>query len=182
MNKKTMLTAAAVTVLGAGILSASTAFAQQSTTSGQDPMTSLVQKIADKFNLNEAEVQAVFDEAHQERSATMQADFEKQLSQYVTDGKITEAQKKLILDKRAEMESQRESNKDEFKNLSEDERKTHMETKKTELDAWAKENGIDLQYLMPQRGKGGGPGMGGHRGFDQGKDDQQSTATPTVTQ
>ncbi len=176
-----MLTAAAVTVLGAGILSASTAFAQQSTTSEQDPMSSLVQKIATKFNLSQDDVQAVFDEEHEERHTQMEANFEQQLSQYVSDGKITEQQKQLIIEKRKEMASERESSKDNFKNLSEDERKTQMNAKKTELEAWAKENGIDLQYLMPKGGRGG-PGMAGHGGFGQGKDDQQSTTTPTITQ
>lgn len=171
-----MLTAAAVTVLGAGILTASTAFAQ-STTAAQDPMSSLVQKIADKFNLNESEVQAVFDEERGERHATMQADFEKQLSTYVSEGKITEEQKQLILEKRLEINAERESNKGAFKNLSNEERKTQMETRRAELEAWATENEIDLQYLMPKGGKG--HGMGGRGDFGQRNQDQQSTTTPT---
>ncbi len=180
LKKKAILTAAAVSVLGAGILSASTAFAQ-TTTSTQDPMNSIVQKIADKFNLNKDDVQAVFDEAHEEQHAKMEANFESQLSQYVSEGKITEAQKKLIIEKRTEMESQMKADRDSFKNLSQDERKSQMETKRAELESWAKENNIDLQYLMPKFGKGG-PGMGGHRGFGQGADDQQSTVAPTATQ
>lgn len=182
MNKKTILTAAAVSVLGAGILTASTAFAQtESTATTQDPMNSLVQKIADKFNLNKTEVQAVFDEVHDERHAAMKADMEEKLSQYVTDGKITEAQKQLILQKHKEMQSERKANKDEFKNLSSDERKTQMDAKRTELETWAKENGIDLQYVMPHGGKGvfmirhGDSGPGGHG-------QSWSGAAPTATQ
>ncbi len=181
LKKKAMLTAAAITVLGAGILSASTAFAQQTTTSTQDPMNSIVQKIADKFSLNKDEVQAVFDEAHEERHTQMEAEFETQLSQYVSEGKITEDQKKLIIEKRNEMESQMKADKDSFKNLSDDERKSQMETKRSELESWAKENNIDLQYLMPKFGKGGA-GMGERRVFIQHTDDQQSTVTPTITQ
>lgn len=174
-----MLSAAAISVLGAGIMTASTAFAQ-STTTAQDPMSSLVQKIADKFNLNKDEVQAVFDEAHKERHTQMQADFEKQLSQYVSDGKITEQQKQLILEKRKEMEADREAKKDAFKNLSDEERKSQMDQKKTELESWAKQNGIDLKYLMPHGGRG--PGMGGHGGFRPDGQDRNATTTPQVTQ
>lgn len=178
MNKKAVLSAAAISVLGAGIMTASTAFAQSNTTA-QDPMSSLVQKIADKFHLNKDEVQAVFDEAHEERHTQMQADFEKQLSQYVSDGKITEQQKQLILEKRKAMEADRETNKDAFKNLSNDERKAQMDQKKTELDTWASENGIDLKYVMPHGGRG--PGMGGPREFGS-QERNTNTQTPTVTQ
>lgn len=171
-----MLTAAAVTVLGAGILTASTAFAQ-STTTAQDPMNTLVQKIADKFNLNESEVQAVFDEAHEEQHAKMQAGFEEKLSQYVESGELTEEQKKLILEKRLEMNADREANKEAFKNLSDEERKAQKDAKRAELEAWAEENNIDLQYLMLKGGKG--PGFGGRGDFGQRNQGQQSTTEPT---
>lgn len=178
LNKKTMATVAAVSVLGAGILTASTAFAQQSDSSTQNPMSSLVEKIATKFNLNKDEVQAVFDEAHEERHAQMKADFEEQLSTYVSEGKITEEQKQLILKKREEMDAERKGNKDQFQNLSEDERRSQMEQKRADLEAWANENGIDLQYLMPRGGKGFGMG---HGGFGPRDGQSQTTVTPTAT-
>ena len=179
MNKKAIVTAIAVTVIGAGTLTASSAFAQTQTPD-QDPMNSLVQKISDKFGLNKEEVQAVFDESHRERHAGMQADFEAQLSQNVTDGKITEAQKQLILKKRQEMEADRQSNKDVFKDLSRDERKAKMNEKKADLDAWATENGIDSMYLMPRGG--GGHGMGGRGDFGQQYQRGKISTTPTITQ
>jgi hypothetical protein len=176
MNRKTMLTAAAVSVLGAGLLTATTAFAQNESTV-QDPMHSLVQKVADKFNLNQDEVQAVFDEAHKERHAEMEAKFEEQLSQYVSEGKITEEQKQLILQKHEEMKANRETNKETFRNLSDEERRTQMEQKRAELEAWAEENGIDLQYLMPF-----GKRMHVRGDLGPANMDQQSTASPSVTQ
>lgn len=175
-----MATVAAVSVLGAGILTASTAFAQQSDSSMQNPMNSLVEKIATKFNLNQDEVQAVFDEAHKERHGEMKAKFEEQLSTYVSEGKITEEQKQLILQKREEMDAEREANKDQFQNLSDDERRSQMEQKRAELKAWADENGIDLQYLMPKGGRGHGMGSGDM--VPRGEADSQSTVTPTTTQ
>lgn len=175
-----MVTTAAVTVLGAGLLTASTAFAAQTSGTGQNPMDTLVQKIADKFKLNKDEVQAVFDEAHEEGATQMQADFEEQLSTYVSEGKITEAQKQLILEKRKEMDGEREANKDSGQTLSDEERKTQMESERQELETWAKQNGIDVQYLMQRGGKG--HGFGGPGGFGQGRNDQSPNVTPTTTQ
>ena len=83
----------------------------------------------------------------------MQAKQEERLSQLVTDGKITEDLKALILNKYKEIQAERESNKDSFRNLTPEERKAQMEEKKTELEAWANENGIDIKYLMHFGGK-----------------------------
>lgn len=161
MNKKTIATMAVVAVLGMGVLGSSSAFAQTSTTD-QNPMSSLVQSIATKFGLKEADVQAVFDAQREKHHEQMQADAEKKLTQYVTDGKITEAQKQLILQKREEMHEAREAKKQSYSSLTPEERKSQMEAKRTELEAWAKENGIDMQYLML-----GGRGHGGFKGMHQ---------------
>lgn len=155
MNKKTLSAFAVVTVLGLGVLGASGVSAQNATNT-QNPMTSLAQRIAERFNLSQSDVQAVFDEVRKEKPAKMQANSEAQLSQLVTEGKITEAQKQLILQKRAELDAQRAANKESSKNLSQDERKAKMQAEKTALETWAKENGIDPQYLMPQKGRGHG--------------------------
>lgn len=159
MNKKTIATMAVVAVLGMGVLGSSSAFAQ--TTNDQNHMTSLVQSIATKFGLKEADVQAVFDAEKEKHHAQMLANVEKKLAQLVTDGKITEAQKQLILQKREEMQKAREAKKETKSSLTPEERKSQMEAKKTELEAWAKENGIAMQYLMlGGRGHGGFKGMG----------------------
>ncbi len=178
MNKKTIATFAVVTVLGLGILGSSSAFAQSASNS-QSPMSSLVQRVAEKFGLNQTDVQAVFDEAHEEKKAEKQANFETKLSQYVADGKITEDQKQLILQKRTELDAQRETNKESMQNLSGDERRAKMEEERSALEAWATENGIDIQYLMPQ----GGRGHGGFRGpGERPADAPEATVAPTTTQ
>ena len=75
--------------------------------------------------------------------------------------KITEEQKQLILQKREEMHDAREAKRESNASLTPEERKSQMEAKKTELEKWAKENGIDMQYLMlGGRGHGGFKGMG----------------------
>ena len=154
MNRKIILPFVALAVLAFGTLTMhSFASAQEIT----DPQSALVEKIATKFGLNKDEVQKVFDEERTEMHAQMQLKQEERLSQLVKDGKITEAQKTLIINKQKEMQTQRKANKDSFKDLTPEERKTQMESKKAELDAWAKENGIDPTYLFP-----GKEMMGGH--------------------
>ena len=159
MNKKIML-GLAILLLVAGTFASQSAFAQ--TTNDTSPMSSLVEKIATKFNLNKDDVQEIFDEDRQAHETEMKMNYEKKLSDAVASGKITEAQKTLILQKHTEMEASRKANMQNMKNLSQDARKAQFEKEKTALDAWAKENGIDTQYLF-------GLGGRGHRGHGPGR-------------
>jgi len=147
IKNKIILSIVGLALVGTILFGAVNTFAE-STTSDQNPMASLVQKIADKFGLKKEDVQAVFDQDRQERQVQMQTRFEEQLSQDVKDGKITEAQKQLILEKRKELEANRQAKMESMKNMTQDERKAAMEKERQELESWAKENGIDLKYLM----------------------------------
>ncbi|MEI7653573.1 MAG: hypothetical protein WCJ70_04885 [bacterium] len=110
---------------------------------------SLITKIAQKFGLKEADVRGVFDTQHTEHMAQMQTRMSDRLTQLVKDGKITEAQKKLIIVKHAEMQKKMQSQKDAMKDKTHAERKALMDAKRAELEQWAKSNGIDAQYLLP---------------------------------
>jgi hypothetical protein len=165
MNKKIFLTGLTVVILGAGILTSTQVFAQ----TANDPTSSIVQKIADKFGLNKSDVQAVFDQDRADRKTAMEKKFESQLDQEVKDGKITEEQKQLIISKRKELETTRQSQMQNMQGKSQDEIKAAMEANKatieaerTSLEDWAKQNGIDIKYLMGDLGMRGGPrnGMG----------------------
>lgn len=163
-------------VIGGVLLGSTRAFAQEST-SVSNPMASLVQKIADKFGLNKDDVQAVFDQSREEMQAARQAEYESKLSQLVSDGKLTEAQKQLILSKHAQMQANRETDRTTMKEMTATERKAAMEAKRTELETWASQNGIDLQYLMFGQGKGfGGRGMDGF-GARNGTSTRSTTST-----
>lgn len=155
--KKSLLIGASVITLGVGALVPLAAHAQTGTTSTG---TSIVDKIASKFNLNKADVQKVFDEDR----ATHQAEREQQeatkLADLVKAGTLTQAQADKITAKRAEMKADMEKNKDSFKTMTEAERKAAMDAKKTALDQWAKDNGIDAKYLMLGGRGQGGPGHG----------------------
>lgn len=185
MNKKALFIALAAAVVGTTLFASTKAYAQEVT--NVHPMSQLVQKIATKFGLQASDVQAVFDQDRTDRKAEMEKKFEETLIQAVVDGKLTEAQKQLILAKNKELEASRTAHKPEdMQGKTEEERKAAMEANKTKmeverkaLEEWATQNGIDTKYLMGGFGKGprgegsGGPPPDGVKAPD-------STITPKV--
>ncbi len=109
----------------------------------------LVQKLAERFNLNVDEVREVFNEAHKERHQKMQAHLEERLNQVVSKGKITEEQKEAILAKKAEIQDKHK----EMRDLSPKERWATMKKHREEMKAWAKENNIGLKRFLKHRPK-----------------------------
>lgn len=181
MNKnKILLTAATVALLGGSLLTSTKAFAQDVTVEA-NPMPSLVQKISEKFGLNQDEVQAVFDESKAEMEANFQAEYKTRLTQLVSNGEITEEQKQLIIAKNTELQKNRKASMESMKDKTAEERKTAMEAERTALQDWATQNGIDLKYLM-MGGHGKGPGRPGMRGaFPPQAPDWALNAAPTQT-
>jgi hypothetical protein len=144
-----MLAIAGITTLvGAGAF-AGVASAQS--TSGSNGDDSLVNKIAQRFNVNKDDVQKVFDENKSQHQAAHQQKMEERLDQAVKDGKITSAQKDAIIAKLQEMKTYMESIKDK----PADEKRALMKAKMDELKQWAKDNGL-TKYV---------PMMGGHHGM-----------------
>lgn len=140
------MAAVAILALGGG----SAAVFADTDSSGQG---SLVERIATKFNLDESEVQAEFKAHGQERQ-------EARLDEAVADGTITEDQKTLLMEKRAEMAESRP----DFSDMNEEEAMAAREEHRTEMKAWAEENGIDLEALRPEGGQKHRAGMGGFGG------------------
>ena len=154
IKKKIVVSALVLTILGASVIATNQVFAQGANTG---PFSTLVQKIANKFNLNKDDVQAVFDQFKTDHQTATQNQFIQKLDQAVRDGKITDAQKQLILAKQQELQANRKVNFDNFKNMTPDQRKTAMQAQKQVLSDWAKQNNIDLQYLFSGRmGRFGG--------------------------
>ena len=118
----------------------------------------LAARIAAKFNLNQAEVEQVFDQYHDERNAERQQDIADRLQEKVDNGAITAEQKTLIENKLQEMETAREELRDQ--DLSREEMQTKMKAMREELKTWTESNGLELEDVMPfGMGKGpGGPG------------------------
>ncbi len=144
-------TAVGTSLLGAGIVSAAQG------TDHADPMSSLVDAIAAKFNLDRSAVQQVVDDQHaameQEREQS-QAD---RLSAAVADGTLTQAQADAITAKQAELKAAMESSKD----MTETERRDAMKAQFDDLKAWASENGIPDRFVPFGPGRGHGPGERG---------------------
>jgi hypothetical protein len=90
---------------------------------------SLVDRIANKFNLNKDEVKAVFNEEHAARAAERLADVSQDLQKAVDAGEITADQKSLIENKIKETQTAREA-------------------ERTALESWANDNGVDVKYVM----------------------------------
>lgn len=157
-----MAVVGAVTAISAAGLTG-VQIANAATDTSSSPMSSLVDAVASKFNLNKAEVQAVFDEQHEKMHAEREADLKEKVAQLVTDGKLTQAQANALNAKRAELQAEREANRESFKDMTRDERKAAIQEKKETLTTWLDEQGIDQEYaylLMGGRG-GHGPGHGG---------------------
>lgn len=162
MKQSILLTTIGVLTVGALLMGTTSVFAEDSTTTQQ----SLVQKIAARFSLKESDVQAVFDESRAERQAARQAEMkailDTRLNEAIANGKITEQQKQLILAKHAEMQQQHEADRSDWQTKTPEEKRAAMETRRTELETWATQNGIDFSYIAGGNGEmmGRGPGMG----------------------
>ncbi|MBU0618967.1 hypothetical protein KKD62_01900 [Patescibacteria group bacterium] len=117
----------------------------------------IIQKLVERFGLNEEEVKVVFDETREKRRVEMQTRLENRLNEAIEGGDLTEAQKEAILAKKAEMQT----NCGEFKDLSPEERQKKMQAHKEEMQTWAEANGVDLSQMHPLLGGGRQGGFGG---------------------
>jgi hypothetical protein len=146
-------TLATVTLAGIGGVGVVSAATTDSATQG----TSIVDKLATKFNLNKNEVQAVFDAEHKERHAEMQAERKERLAEAVKADDITQEQADHITKALAEIEVLRGDTNP--KDLSDDVRK-QIKEKMDALRDWAEENDVDMKQIG-HGGRGHGFGMGG---------------------
>jgi len=127
-----------VVALGAAAITIGT---QASAHKGGNPAH--IEELAEKLNIEEAQLEAAFQEIkaehkaeretiiqnrETERAEKLQNKYEERLSKAAGDGDITEAQKQLILNKRAELIAK-------------------FESEVTALQTWSEQNDIDLRYL-----------------------------------
>lgn len=157
MNKKILIPALIISLAGFSVYGVNQASATDTT-----GFTSIVQRLSQKFNLNQDEIRTVFEEERAERQTQMVSQFEDRLSQDVSNGKITEAQKQAIIAKHNEIREQY-TKPDNWQELSRDQRQSLMQEKRTQLENWAKENGIDTSYFFGGFGNGLKRGFGRHQ-------------------
>jgi len=161
-NKKLIIASAGVTTLAlGGVVGLSTVSAASGTTG------SLADKIAAALHVKSADVQKVIDQDRADHQADREKNYEDRLANAVTEGKITAAQKDLILAKHKELVSQMQAQRDADKDLTQEQReakradmKTKMEAQKTALDQWAKDNGLTTEQERLVMGGSGSPGFG----------------------
>lgn len=132
--------------------------------------SSLIERLAAKFNLNKGEVENVFNEERNARQTEMKAKFEERLAEAVKNGKITDAQKSLILNKHEELMKEREASQESWRALTPDERRASMEKRREELSSWMKSNNIPEGIFgrgMGDEGDGMRKGGNGMRRFEK---------------
>ena len=130
--KKSLLIGLSTTAVTLSLVGLASMASAQSTSAG----TSLIDKIATKFNLNKSDVQAVFDANRTEKEAERAAEMSDKLQTLVDKGTITADQKAKIEAKQKELQTARDA-------------------KRTELEKWASDNGIDAKYIMGGHGPKG---------------------------
>lgn len=129
-----------------------------------DRQDGLASRLAAKFGLNQSEVsseiEAYRSEKHTEREAETKVKLSEALQKKVDDGTITAEQKTAIEVKleesRKARQAEREANNDSESKPTREEMRSKMEAEKAEMDAWLKEQGInlDLKDVLPSRGGG----------------------------
>lgn len=167
--KKSYKLAAAGTLL-VGLLATGVSAAQASEATKANPISNLVAALAQKFNLNQSDVQKVFDEQHAAMETQMKADRtakdKELLAQAVTAGKLTQAQANLITAKKAEIEAGRDAFRASLEGKTKDQIAALMKTQAESLKSWATANNIPGDYLRFVGGFGHGK-MGRGLGFGE---------------
>lgn len=143
MNKKIMIpTLGLAALIGATVFGVSAASADEETYT--HPM---VQAIAERFDLNEDEVETFMGEHREEHRQEMQLSKEDRLNEAVSDGVITEDQKNALMEKWNQMHEERSQEREEHKD---------------DMQAWMESEGIDYEALKEYSGyKRGGFGKMG---------------------
>jgi hypothetical protein len=153
----TAVAATSLSLGGAGLVSAA---GNSNTTGG----TSLVDKIAAKFNLNKSDVQAVFDQNHAEKQAQREQKDQDRLNQAVKDGALTQAQADHI--NQVHSQIKQIIGNTSRRDLSQDQ-KQQIKTQMDDLRQWAQQNNVNLSLL----------GHGRHLGRGTGTQTQMQTQT-----
>lgn len=151
MKKQLLTLTALVAVLASGVtlVSAKAVQAQDSSS-----LTNIVQRIAQRFNLNEQDVQNVFDEMHNEHQTAMKEEAQTRLTEAVKNGTISQEQKNAILNKIEEMRAEK-PDVASLKNMTPEQRRQTMQEKRSEMESWAQEQGLSLETFHELVGQGG---------------------------
>lgn len=142
MTKKSVIAAAVVATLGMGAFGVTSAFAASDSGEDHGPMQYLVTAIAEKFNLDEAEVREVFEEHRDAIKERHQENVADHLAKAVEDGKLTQAQADAIAEN---MKTQHEFF-ESVKDMSNEDRQAALKENAESQKEWAEENDIPKEF------------------------------------
>ncbi len=106
-----------------------------------DNMGTLPAKIATTFNLDQTQVENVFNQQREEMHAQRETEMNINLDQLVTEGKLTQTQKAEFLAMHEKMEDQMD-----FSQRGRD--RDGMQEHRDKVQQWASDNGLDFMELM----------------------------------
>jgi predicted RND superfamily exporter protein len=156
MKKQLIVASLATAVSVAGLSSIGIANAATDTNSSStNPVSSLVDEITSKFNLNKSDVQAVFDSHHDAMDAKRESNLKDRLTVLVQSKKLSQSQADAIQVKHDALVKQHEANRDNVRSETDAERKAAHVAQKADIDAWAKQNNIPSEYVHLVQGRPG---------------------------
>jgi hypothetical protein len=170
---KQLLAAVAVTTVATGTaLGISGASAHSG--GNEEERAARVSELAERFNLDESEVESYFEEKRTEHEAEREQKRDEHLAGLVEDGTLTQEQADALKAKMEELHEARDALKDQ--DLTREEMREQMEANREELQSWAEEQGIDLDAIRPEKGEGrrGHHGHGPHGDFESETEDTDS--------
>lgn len=150
--KRSLMVAGAVATVG---LSSLAGVGIASAYSGMHAQSDIAAKIAQKFNLNEGDVQKVLDEDRAAHEAEFEQKRQEQLNQAVKDGTLTQDQANQLTAKEKEMKDLATSLKDK----TPEERRSAMKAKMDEFKKWIEDNKIP-EAVLKVKMAGGAQGSG----------------------
>jgi len=144
-NMKIIIPVIALAALILGTVGYSVNALAANTNAGRN--TQRAQVLAEKLGVDQSKIETAMSEIRTERQAERKTEVASKLDKAVSEGAITAEQKQKILDKQAEIQGQ-------------------MGQKRTEMQQWYKDNGIDFDKVHEYIGFGGnGQGNGEGRGM-----------------
>lgn len=147
--KRSLLALGAVSAITLAGLGANGLASAQSS----DGMSSLVDKLASRFNLDKSEVQKVFEEDRAAHKAEHEQKAQERLAQAVTDGKLTQEQADALSAKRNELKEFMDGKRGDRS----EENRAAVKEKMDEFRKWLEDNNIPDEFARggPRHMKGG---------------------------
>jgi hypothetical protein len=155
LMKKKLLVASALAVSTLGVAGS----AMAATNTGDTSRDEISTKLAERFNLNKDDVSAFMKEQRDARHTEMQA----KVSESLKTAGFTDEQISALQTKKEEQRTEHQAWHEANPNATNEERRANREAEKAEFEAWAKDQGIDLDVVRSTLQESG-MGRGMHKG------------------